>query len=167
MSANTTSSDPGIRFSVDVTEVIESLKNSGYATTNADVALIGASLAYKFGNQTFSGNTQTYVRIGVLSRQTNFENFALALILANKAKNEEKIDANFSSLEANISYFSNMANSGLIYLKKLMRDFGREASEVLPELMHEALGTRPPTLSSEELTTIGNEIVFNQDEEEE
>lgn len=158
-------SDPDLKFSTDVTEVIESLKNSGYASTNADIVLLGATLCFKFGYQEFSAATQNYVRLGVLLRQVNFEAFATALIVANMQKNGEEISKDSLSLEKNIGYLSKMANSGLIHLKHKMRDFSRESSEILPVMMKEALGIRSEGLSHDDFTQMSEDIEYkNQGE---
>jgi hypothetical protein len=159
------SADPEIRFSVDVTDVVESLKNSGFASTNADVTLIGASIGYKYGYLPYNSTTHTYVRLGVLARQTNFETYAVGLVLANKIKNGEALTRESVGLESNINYLSNLANSGLMHLKSRMKTFGREVSEILPEMIHEALGISKNGIENTELASIGEDIQFNTNNE--
>ena len=156
-----TSSDPEIKFSVDVAEVIESIKNAGFATTNADVVLLGAALGYKYGWRAYSPETQGYVRFGVLSRQLNFEELAVALMLASRVRNVENIDEESIALDKNLNYLSKMTNSGLMHLKSVMRDMNREASDVLTLLIHQALETRQGNVL-EDLNKIGDGIVFTE-----
>ena len=159
-----TRSDPEVKFSTDVTEVVESLRNSGFATSNADVIMFGASLAYKLGVISYAPSTKLYVRLGVLVRQPNFESYCVALMLANRHRYGHSITNESLSLEANISYLSQMANSGLMHLKETMSNFNREASALVPDLIQEALGLKTETLDASNLIEISKTIVFESNE---
>ena len=133
--------DPELKFSTDVTQVVESLKNSGFATSNADVIMFGATLGYKLGPLTYAPSTKLYVRLGVLVRQANFETYTVALMLANRQRYGHSIDENSLSLETNIAYLAQMTNSGLMHLGQMLKTFDKEASSLVPEFLHEALGS--------------------------
>lgn len=154
-------SDPNLNFSTDVTEVVEGLKNSGYASTNGDVVLFGAALGYKLGPLEYSKNTRLYVRLGVLVRQENFETVAVALMLANRNKYGHEVTADSLSLEKNMAYLAEMANSGLAHLGKKMKNFNLEASVLVPELIQESLGWGDNP-SEETLASLAETITFKK-----